>query len=467
MAEVDTSTYPRAENNLMQSLGAAAQFRNANEQNKLLKLQQQQGQVGLDQSKIDLAHKQFGFLSQTLGSLAQDPRIGTAEGPQMLHAATQQLVQQGIITPDIANVELQNMPKDPTQLPQYLRNLNVRVQDAANQFSQIYGTPSMVDNGTVMQPASVSPITGIHAIGAPIQKTLSPEQRSDLVTTTNPQGQTVVIPKSQVLQQSGVNPLTAMPDTSAQNPANNLVSPPQPVESRPLAPPSSMQPQQGGGVAITPPAGTVEGLTKAASVSSDKYAQDAAREANYQQDVLPLEKALPALEALGDTGTGPGTEQLQEIQSFLTSMGILKPTDGLKNFDEARKYLVQYARSAGDTGTNDKLAAAFAGNSSIGISNAAAKDVVKTNLALRRMQNAQIRAFTATGKNPAEYSKWATEFNANNDPVAFGFDLMSGAERKKYFAKMSQADKQKFLSSLATATKLGIVAPPSVNQGAQ
>ena len=66
--------------------------------------------------------------------------------------------------------------------------------------------------------------------------------------------------------------------------------------------------------------------------------------------------------------------------------------EGIKNFDEARKYLTQYARQNGSTGTNDQLAAAFEGNPSVGISNAAATTVAKTALSLARLQNAQTRA---------------------------------------------------------------------------
>lgn len=478
MAEVDTSFYPKAnQNSLLDTIGTVAGIKNAQETNKLLQQQQVQGQIGIDQSKINLAHDQYGKLSSFLGSLAQDPRISSPQGHQILLDATQQAVKQGWITPDIAQVEIQNMPTDPAQIPQYLQTLNTRVLDAQGKFSQIYGTPSTISNGSSILPVTASPITGIRPIGAPIPQTTSPSERADLVQTTDAQGRTVLVPKGQMLQQAGVNPLTAVPETAPASPANQLVPPPMPVQrqdlppvgapQQPQAPVQAAQAQPTVGVVTSPPAGEVEAQSKVAQASSEQYSQDTARERSYQQDIVPLQKVLPALEALGTTGTGPGTEQIQEIKSFLTSMGVIAPTEDLKSYDEARKYLVQYARGAGDTGTNDKLAAAFAGNPSLGISNAAAQDVVKTALSLRRMQNAQIRAFASTGQSPSGYGKWSTQWNADNDPVAYGFDLMKGPERAKYFKGLSAPEKQKFLQSLQTATALGIVAPPSVNDGAK
>lgn len=479
MAEVATDFYPKAnQNSLLDTIGTVAGIKNAQETNKLLQLQQQQGQVQLDQSKIDQAHKMYEGFVGLLGSVAQDPRVGTADGPAVIQNYANQAVKMGYITPEMRDQAMATMPQDPAQIPQWLQTMNTQALAGQERFGQIYGTPQFVNNGSSITPAAVSPITGVRAIGAPIPVTTSPSERAALVDTTDAQGRNVKVPAGQLLQQSGVNPLTAVPETAPTGQANQLVPPPMPVQRQDLpsagapqqpaiAPSAQAQAQPPVGVVTSPPAGEIDAQARVAQASSEQYSQDTSRERSYQQDVVPLQKALPALEALGTTGTGPGTEQLQEIQSFLTSMGVMAPTDDLKNYDEARKYLVQYARGAGDTGTNDKLAAAFAGNPSLGISNAAAVDVVKTALSLRRMQNAQVRAFTATGQSPSGYGKWSAQWNAENDPVAYGFDLMKGPERAKYFKGLSQADKTKFLKSLQTATALGIVAPPSVNDGAQ
>jgi hypothetical protein len=452
---VDTSIYPKAnQNSLLDTLGTVASIKNANETNKLLKQQQVQGQIGIDQSKIDQAHKMYDGFIGLLGSVAQDPRVGTADGPAVIQNYANQAVKLGYITPEARDQAMATMPQDPAQIPQWLQTMNMQALAGQERWGQIYGSPQFVNDGSSIIPVTVSPITGVRPIGAPIQQTLTPQDRGTLVETKDEQGRTVLRPKGNLLSAAGVDPMTAQPQQQ-----NRLVPAPAPVERGPaLAPPSA---NPAGGVVTSPPAGQVEAQTKTAAAGAEQFGQDVARERNYQADILPLEKARDALISLGTTGTGPGTEQLNEVKSFLTSMGIVGPDEDVKNFDEARKYLVQYARGAGDTGTNDKLAAAFAGNPSLGISNAASVDVVKTAISLRRLQNAQVRAFSSSQQSPAEYSKWSTEFNATQDPVAYGFDMMDGAQRLKYFKGLSGEEKNKFLTSLKTAQQLGVIAPPS------
>ncbi|UIY28690.1 hypothetical protein LZK73_18340 [Neorhizobium galegae] len=461
MADIDTSFYPKApQNSLVDTLSGIQGIKNAAEQNKLLQGQQKQQNIQIDQAKIELAQKQYEGLANLVGSIAQDPRAGTAEGPALIQQYAGNAVKLGYISPEAAQTALATMPQDPTQIPQWLQTMNTQILDGAQRFGQIYGTPGTINDGSRIIPVTTSPITGVRPIRAPIEQTLSPETRADLVQTKDAQGRTVLVPKSNILTQAGVNPMTAQPA-----PANQLVAPPMPVERRelpPVQPNPAGQPTAPGGVVTSPSAGEIQAQTVLGQAGGQRYAEDVSRERSFQQEVLPLQKALAGLERLGPTGTGPGTETLNEAKSFLTSMGIIAPDQSLKDFDEVRKYLVQYARGAGDTGTNDKLAAAFAGNPSLGISNAASVDVVKTAISLRRLQNAQTRAFEATGESPAEYGKWSAEFNSTQDPVAYGLDMMDGAQRQKYFKGLDQAGKAKFLNSLKTATKLGIIAPPSV-----
>lgn len=453
MADIDTSFYPRApQNNLVETLSAIQGIKNAAETNKLLQGQQTQQNIAIDQARIELAHKQYQGLSALVGSLAQDPRVGTDQGAALVQEYAANAVKQGFVTQDAANSALATLPQDPSKIPQWLQTMNVTVQDSANRFAQIYGTPGTISNGSQTLPVASSPLTGVRPIGAPIDQTLSPESRGELVQTTDAQGRTVVVPKSNILTQAGMNPMTVQP-----NGGNRLTAPTAPVDRQPSAPANPP-----GGVVTSPSAGEIQAQTVLGQAGGQQYAQDAARETSFQQDILPLQKALGGLQRLGTTGSGPGTETLNEAKSFLVSMGVVSPDQNLKDFDEVQKYLVQYARGAGDTGTNDKLAAAFAGNPSLRISNAAGVDVIKTAISLRRLQNAQTRAFEQTGQSPAGYSRWATEFNSTQDPVAYGFDLMDGAQRKKYFAGLDQAAKQKFLTSLKTATSLGIVSPPQV-----
>jgi hypothetical protein len=449
---VDTSIYPQANPiNILQTYGQAQGIANAQQQNQLLHTENQRAQVGLSQDKVNLAHQQYGILSGTLGTLAQDPRIATPAGFDLLHQTTDQLVKSGIITPDIAQAELANAPSDPSQLPQYLQTLNTRVLDAQGKFGEIYGQPGTISNGNRIIPVTTSPIAGVKRIGADIPMETGPSERNALVHTIGPQGQDIVAPQGQVVQKAGNNALTGMP----MGPVNQLGQ-----MSAPAAP-SSIQPQAGGGAAISPPAGQVDSMVHTAVASTDKYNADQQREANFQQDMLPLNKAFKGMQALGTTGTGPGTETLNDVKSFLVSQGVINQNDDVKNFDEVRKYTTQLARTNGDTGSDSRLAASFAGNPSVNISNAAAQDVLKSAISLRKLQNAQVQAFSQSGLPASEYQKWAQSWNKSQDPVAYGFDLMEPAQRVKYIKSLSPEKKTAFVQSLTSAVQLGLVERPS------
>lgn len=439
MADIDVSFYPKAPqgNAFLDTAQGAVGLANASVQNK--------------QMQQDLVIQQVNSIVNGFSSLAAKPDLS----PGDFQTLGQTLVDQGVLSPEVFAAEAKNIPANasPDQLRQIATAYATRALDAGQRFSAQFGTPTMVDSGNMLTPATVSPLTGIHPIGDPIQKTLSPSELASPATIgVTGQGQPVQGTTGQFLEAAGVNPLTAQPQAQPANPLMPAAGPS----------PSSVP---GGGVVTTLPAGAVEAQTNVGGESGNALAGDLARERTFQQDVAPLQKAIPALEKLGTTGTGPGTEQINEIVSFLQSMGLPGfDAEKIKDFDEARKYLTQYAQTAGDTGTNDKLAAAFAGNPSVGISNAAAVDVAKTALSLRRLQNAAVRSFTGT---PDQYLQYVTNFNASQDPRAYGLDLMSQDARKKLIEGLKGDEKTKFVQSLRTAIDLGLVSPPQGAAGGQ
>jgi hypothetical protein len=217
--------------------------------------------------------------------------------------------------------------------------------------------------------------------------------------------------------------------------------------------------------------GTAPGVSEAqvqtGAGSGQALNESRQRALNYRQEVFPLEAAIPALEKLGKTGTGPGTEQFNQVKSFLQSAGIPGlDVDKIKNFDEAKKYLTDFVNQNGNTGTNDKLAASFAGNPNVGISNAAAVDVAKSALSLRRMKQAQLVEFEKSGLPDSDYTKWASQWNVGHDPRAYGFDLMSVDQRKKVLASLPEGKngapgpRDLFKLQVKAAHDAGIIKPP-------
>src|SRR5262249_38844427 len=144
---------------------------------------------------------------------------------------------------------------------------------------------------------------------------------------------------------------------------------------------------------------------------------------------------------LGSKGTGPGTETTNHLKSFLITNvpGVSQSSFNgtVEDYDKAKKYLTDFVNQNGNTGTNDKLAAAFAGNPSVGISNAAAVDVAKSALALRRMKQAQLVEFEKSGLPDSEFAKWASRWQINHDPRAFGFDMMTVPQRNAVLNSIS------------------------------
>lgn len=188
------------------------------------------------------------------------------------------------------------------------------------------------------------------------------------------------------------------------------------------------------------PPGQAEAANVAGGASGGALGDARNRSLNYQQEINPLEQAIPALEKLGTKGTGPGTESINHLKSFVLSNVPGADFKGLKDdvatYDKAKKYLTDFVNQNGNSGTNDKLAAAFAGNPSVNISNAAAVDVAKTALALRRFKQAQLTAFEASGRPDADFAKEAEKFARNHDPRAYGFDMMTMAERRKVLSSL-------------------------------
>lgn len=250
---------------------------------------------------------------------------------------------------------------------------------------------------------------------------------------------------------------------------------------------AATQPAPGGGsggpaTAPTLPPGRVEATTAVGKASGEQLAADQQSNSNYRREVLPLEQAIPALEKLGKSGTGPGADEFNQIKSFLVTAGADKllgiDLNKIKDFDEAKKYLTDWVMATGNTGTNDKLAAAFSSNASTSISNMAAQDVAKMALSIRRMKAAQTAEWEKTGLPADQYTKWASAWNRNQDPRAYGADLMGPEKMSKLLASLSDkspgpsaqkgpsgkalalpSDRQKFIDSLRVAHENQLTSP--------
>ena len=169
------------------------------------------------------------------------------------------------------------------------------------------------------------------------------------------------------------------------------------------------------------------------------------------------------LEKLGRTGTGPATDEIQLIKSFLLSnvgSGFFtkEQIDNIKDFDEARKYLTDFVNQTGDKSTNDKLAASFEGNPSVHISNAAAVNVAKSALALRNQKQAMTLEFQKTGLPGQQFNKWASQWINQHDPRGFAVGMMTPEAKQQLrdqLEKATKAERNNFLNSARLAKQMG------------
>jgi hypothetical protein len=425
MPELDFSSYPRpaAPTSLLDNV------------QKLGSIQQQA--LGVNQQKLDQANQALGYMTRAMGSIGPN---GTKKDYLQVG---QNAVKMGLVPQEMLNTYIERLTAAKT--PQDFYN-EVMTSAASHQETINYhlGQPGTMENGQTIQPTLTSPKPGfgVRSSGPPIQRQIPP-------------GAPTIDPNSGAGTLYGAQP----PDIA---PGSGAVAAPPPVGGLPVArsgafPVPGNSNNFGGkiistdeskpdtfanrfaprGPATSLPPGQAEAEQASGLGSGEQLAKARTAATGYQRDIFPLMQAIPALEKLGTKGTGPGTETINNIKSFILSNvpGVTeKSFEGLSDvasFDKVHKYLTDFVNQTGNSGTNDKLAAAFAGNPSTRISNAAAVDVAKSALALRNMQQAQLLEFEKQKLPANQFSKWVAKRTNELDPRAFGVHLMTADARKK------------------------------------
>lgn len=440
MAEVDTSSYPKpVQQNFLDTVG---------------KLQQvQSNKLTIDKQKLDLVNQHYEYLYREIRSLGPNASAGDYVD------VAQGALNQKLIDPDMFKEFVRGIPTDPAQMPAYRDRTISKMMNAQTASNWHYGNnPRMQDVGGGQQP--IQDYKGaVRATGPVIPTGLPP-------TTPGFQQPSPQFPQGRVapigLQQSPglpVAPMAGGATVGATPVQTQSVQRPNALPVRSVPPQASRQPQVSPG---EPPPGFAQGEAAVGTASGEQLAKARQNAANFQREIFPLTQAIPALEKLGTKGTGPGTETINHIKSFiLTNIpGVTEQMlSSVKTTDEAKKYLVDFVNQTGNSGTNDKLAAAFSGNPSINISNAAAVDVAKSALALRLMQQAQQIEFEKTGLPAYRYSKWAAEKNNQLDPRAFGVNYMSPEAKTKLKEDLKKNPKEaaQFEKSIQIAHDAGYI----------
>lgn len=492
MAElsVDTSSYPKNQPS-KSVLETASQFGALQNQFGAFQRQQQdiaRNDIGIAKDRLDLINQHYDYMIRELNSLGPNP---TADE---MTKTVQKSVDQGLVTPEMYGNFVKSMPTDPRMIPQFRAEISRKLAGTKEQINQVYGVPGLLptNQGTIptrtVQTPSPNQPQGVYQTNSMIPSGLPPgtqtlTQRRNPVTGEienvpqllgnhgqdgppiapygagtpgggQPQQPSLPVQRPTLPVQQPIQPKPA-PTTSYTKPVNKN-------EGR-LPVQQPMQPNQPNGPITGLPPGVGEAEIHAGTASGQQLARDREVSSNYQKDIFPLTQAIPLLEKLGPKGTGVGTETINHLKSFVLSNvpGVRASdfNDTVADYDKANKYLKNYVNQTGSTGTNDKLAASFAGNPSVNISNAAAVDVAKSALALRRMQQALLLEFENSGAPASQYSRWQARNVNTLDPRAFGHDMMSPEAKKKLQAELtaSPSNAAKFERSLEMAKRLGIM----------
>lgn len=453
---------------------------------------QADAQVAMLASKQAHVEAANGYISATLGN----PALGKTDQYDTIVKTINDMWSHNanLGTPAERDALIAQVPKgDPLGQKQFV--LNAANQNFAIQrkleplLAQGYGTPVQVDTGQkVLGGTQASPTQG-GALNVPaqtgVQRVTGPDFNAGFQRITVPEidsasGQTklgpdgkptgvyqdVYVPRGQLPGASGVaGPFVAGP--SVVPPAG---SPPQ------LAAPATAgsgitgtRPASGQAPVAAPPSGAVlaappPGVSESQNADVTRYKGDQAAIPVRQTNVQSLQKAQVALDALaGPLGTGKGTETLAGLKSVLSSLGI-GFNDSTLNRDEAKKYLLDYAKGQGAAAHSDQqLNAALGSNASTEISNAAALDVVKTNIGRERQAIAQVQEHA----NPTGigYGQHAANFANSTDPRAFAWNQYSHPEQQKILSGLDKAGRTKFAASLQIAAKYGFAQPEGASGG--
>lgn len=366
----------------------------------------QQGKVAVDQAKFNLIQDQMKFTRETLGSLAVDPDLT----PAKVIEATGKLIAQGIISPQQAAVEISSMPQDPDKLRGFITQHLTNSMAASEKFQAAYGSIYMTQGKGENGEDIVTPIAVPSAPGMPARVAGAP----------------------------------AAPEASPLGAASPNAAPGQ-------------QTSQGAFVTSLP-AGQQKNLEESATAVQNLRKDLEA----VPQRMFTLNKALTSLK---NAPTGKGSDWQNTVKSYVQTLvgeGVIPGVDAeqIKSFDEANKYLIQYAQQQASTvgsGTDAALSTALSGNANTHISNLAAQDVVKANMALERMRLAQGLLFDSSKQPDNKYSAYAVQWGKNIDPVAFGVDLMEPKLRKKYFEGLTPEGKKRFRDSVKIGLQTGVI----------
>jgi hypothetical protein len=211
---------------------------------------------------------------------------------------------------------------------------------------------------------------------------------------------------------------------------------------------------------------------QAALSAQGTSANAAAQELHNSAADVPMRVNLlqQARDNLSGVQTGPGTDWRNTAKSFINStplageitkkLGI--DPDNIKNYDEFKKIMTNYASSVSGSlgsGTDARLNAAVTGNANPNISKLANEDILTKTMAAEKMRAAQDYAFQNSGLTTDKFNQWQAQWNKVVDPQAFVYDSMSPKQRRVLLDRLSPQQVQKLRDGYNALVNQKIIQP--------
>lgn len=476
MAEVDTSSYvkPAALPQQKSLLDQVGQFQ-----------QLESNRNVIEKQKLDLVNQRFKELSKGFVGLIADKDLNE---DKIRKYVTDQ-VKLGYIPPEMAAQTISQLPlnADANTLRKHLEMNLQHAQTTMEALNYNFGQNATVSDGaTNTQGVMASPAKGGGFTPATQQNLQLPPGTPNVDTEgqkgylgpagpagTRPARMAVEAPPPVAAPAPSPAPLQA-------GPVNNPAIPGQSsnfggrVLSANVEPPTApatfaeridaARPQ---GRVITDLGPGVSDARGTVAVQSGKdFAQALSRAGNIQNELQPDLAVLNIVKDKKPGDFGPGTDALNQLKKIaVTWLPKVDPKtiNDSSDYDTVKKYLVQGARSAGNTATNDQLAAAFEANPNTTMNTATIENIVKSRVALKKMEAAQALLADKEDVKAENFSKWKAKNQNNFDARAFGFDIMSDEAKKKLVTELKKDPKalKKFEYSLQFAHDADLIAPPA------
>ena len=408
MAEVDTSSYPRAAMPVS-PLDVAGKLGGLQQQNQQI----QSGAIQIDKQKLDLVTQQFGIMNNELAGLAN----GNYSKPQAAERLNTIAKTLGLPTPVVQHMtaELEAAPNVQT----FAKTAITRGMQTMEKVQQLYGqNASVQDNKNIYSGVQSSPMQG----GAfkPINQT--PLQIAPGTPGYNGDNQQVF---EQPAGPSGVVPAGVPTPRPAPMGAKAM-----PVE----------QPLPAASTAPATMAERAAPLTAGPSPlypeGKEAYSKDQLLASNKAQGIKP---AIQALKLMPGLSTGPGTGQFNDLVAAAKAWGIVDTkaeNDPTVLRQELEKKLAQYVGSSPIGQRSDAaqtLAEAGSPNPKKQIL-PALQALTRDAVALDRVNILMPQAFK--GSDYQNYLKHKGTFPQNIDEKALTLDMLPDEDRAKLVNRM-------------------------------